>query len=100
MLIEDRNNRVIGLANPTVISTQAGLDKVRGSMEGGNYFYDHEINQELERSRSNPRNKGGFNDSNAAFAEKIGSPILSSNIALDDDEITERIRLQGERLIQ
>lgn len=93
MSIDERNNRVIGMGNPTNRSNQAGLDKVRGSIEDGKFFYDNEINRELERSRSNPRNKGGFNGSNAVFAEKIGSPILSSNIALDDDEITERIRL-------
>jgi hypothetical protein len=74
-------------------------NNVRHSIEES-YFNEADLNRDLNRSRSRSNPRGAESLSNIQFGggDKASSPGKSTIV--DDDEITERIRLQGERLIQ
>ena len=57
-----------------------------------------DIDLQRSRSRSHPRRNDLL--SNMQFVDKVGSPLVNDNLIMDDDEILDRIRLQGERLIK
>ena len=60
------------------------------------------MNKDIDLLRSRSRSIPRRNDllSNMQFVDKVGSPLVNDNLIMDDDEILERIRLQGERLIK
>ena len=65
-------------------------NNVRNSLNGS-YFNDGDLSKDINRSRSRSNPRGG---------EKAISPNTKENLIMEEDEITERIRLQGERLVQ
>ena len=60
------------------------------------------MNKDIDLLRSRSRSIPRRNDllSNMQFVDKVGSPLVNDNLIMDDDEILDRIRLQGERLIK
>lgn len=60
------------------------------------------MNKDIDLLRSRSRSIPRRNDllSNMQFVDKAGSPLVNDNLIMDDDEILDRIRLQGERLIK
>ena len=60
------------------------------------------MNKDIDLQRSRSRSIPRRNDllSNMQFVDKVGSPLVNDNLIMDDDEILDRIRLQGERLIK
>ena len=60
------------------------------------------MNKDIDLQRSRSRSIPRRNDllSNMQFVDKAGSPLVNDNLIMDDDEILDRIRLQGERLIK
>ena len=75
---------------------------VRDSMEAS-YFNEADMNRDINRSRSrsNPGKNELLTNMQMSGGDQGTSPRMKKNLVMDDeDEITERIRLQGERLVQ
>ena len=74
---------------------------VRDSMEAS-YFNEADMNRDINRSRSrsNPGKNELLTNMQMSGGDQGTSPRMKKNLVMDDeDEITERIRLQGERLV-
>lgn len=82
-----------------MVPDSAASNNMRRSL-GDSYFCETDINRDLEKSRSRSNHRQGELLSNQIYGLKPGSPKRNNDLIMDDDEITERIRLQGERLIQ